>query len=316
MYTHCVYTPGGMPDVFPAKQSLQARNSCPGIAVLIWPHHEFFTYMYIHVHVHVHVYTYCIHVNLDMTLRCLLETMSKSCDHQEPMGFQNSSDVTLPHHGGPTDPPDAKRSCPAPPPATPSPALSPSHTNTPSIIPPPPPSLPHTNHLSSPSPISHKLRAIVIALCCHHRCTWSQLAGTEWLHGCGFSPVDVHLITKMTSWAVCGVRGPEKGSHDLDKESHDLDHDNTPFNDSTTNSDSTINSSSVHHVTMATGSTHHPPSYHPHPREPVGLTCKRLLDLARLHYLKTRGWDGRLVHFVSRGTSLENVLLIATPPTE
>ena len=56
-----------------------------------------------------------------------------------------------------------------------------------------------------------------------------------------------------------------------------------------------------------------PPSYHPHPREDVGLMCKRLLDEARLHYLRERGMDGRLVYFVPRGTSLENILLIATP---
>lgn len=238
-------------------------------------------------------------------MRCLLETLSKSHDHQQPLGLRNSSDVTLPHQNSPTEPPDTKRACPNPPSLTPSP--------------------PHSHPHSSPSP-SRKLRAIVIALCCHHRCSWSQLAGTAWLCGCGFSPTDVHLITKMSSWAVCGVRGTGKE----DFESRDLEHEHSPYdNSATVNSDDVVITSSTHPIsTMATSSTHSPSttmtssahhdrprSYHPHPREATGIMCKRVLDLARLSYLRDNGMDGRLVYFVSRATSLENVLLIATPST-
>lgn len=52
--------------------------------------------------------------------------------------------------------------------------------------------------------------------------------------------------------------------------------------------------------------------YVPHPKEGVGLQCKRLLDLARVHYLRRNGLEAELVHFVDRDTvSLENVLLLA-----
>jgi tRNA:m4X modification enzyme len=159
-----------------------------------------------------------------------------------------------------------------------------------------------------------KLSGIVIALCCHHRCSWGQLAGTHWLGGRGFSPIDAHLVSKMTSWAVCGVRSPDRDSE------HDMEHEH-----SFAETGATTTTDSTHHVvTMTTDPTHsnittkmnstpHPPSYHPHPREEVGLKCKRVLDLARLHYLRERGMEGRLLYFVSRSTSLENVLLIATP---
>ena len=114
------------------------------------------------------------------------------------------------------------------------------------------------------------------------------------------------MITKMTSWAVCGVRGNDKQS------SHNLKSDPSPESPSDHDKTST-QLQTLSGVAMATDHTHHPPSYHPHPRESVGLVSKRLLDLARLHYLRERGMEARLVYFVPRGTSLENVLLIATP---
>ena len=261
------------------------------------------------------------------------------------------------------------------------------HTLTPHTL------IPHT-------PLS-KLRGIVIALCCHHRCRWQQMVGREWLSGCGFSAVDFHLISHMSSWAVCGVRsvGGEGGrgegrvsgeeevcSHKEEEEegernsttqgkiqlslmqqdtSNPIDTtatgnhgdtmatyrpsktmatcnpDNTPANcistmatsnqgDTTTckhgnttatcnrdNTTATYNygdATTCNHGNAMTTSPSLPPSYSPHPREGVGMVCKRVLDLARLHWLWERGWGGRLVTFVPRATSLENVLLIATPP--
>lgn len=52
--------------------------------------------------------------------------------------------------------------------------------------------------------------------------------------------------------------------------------------------------------------------YIPHPNEGVGLMCKRLIDQARVHYLKEQGLKAQLVYYVDRKVSLENVLLIAT----
>ena len=52
------------------------------------------------------------------------------------------------------------------------------------------------------------LRGMAIALCCHHRCTWNELVGSEFMLQLGFSPEDFHLLSRMTSWAVCGCRPP------------------------------------------------------------------------------------------------------------
>ena len=219
---------------------------------------------------------------IDMTLRCLLETLPQSHDHlSRPM---NSDDGTLHHQDNlQSGPPDPKRTC---------------------------------THNTSRLP-SSKLRGLVIALCCHHRCSWSQLAGADWLRGRGFSPIDAHLVSKMTSWAVCGVRSPYHHGSLSDTEHDHTENDVIPeSNSDTATIDSAQSSVAVtthstqSSIAMATSPT--PPSYCPHPREGVGLKCKRVLDLAKLHYLRERGMEGRLVYFVSRATSLENVLLIAT----
>ena len=210
----------------------------------------------------------------DLTLRCLLETLPQSHDHHRPIASKNSDDVILHHQDcSSTEPPEAKRA------------------RTDPIL----------------QSLSSKLRGLVIALCCHHRCSWSQLAGTAWLRGRGFSPIDAHLVSKMTSWAVCGVRSPDLVSLPDD---HHTDNHLSPEKKLgvTMATDSTQS-----RVAMTTSSTPYTPSYHPHPREEVGLKCKRVLDLARLQYLRERGMEARLVYFVSRSTSLENVLLIATP---
>ena len=54
--------------------------------------------------------------------------------------------------------------------------------------------------------------------------------------------------------------------------------------------------------------------YFAHANEGVGLKCKRLIDLARLNYLRQNGLETRLLYYVDRATSLENVLLLATHP--
>lgn len=53
-----------------------------------------------------------------------------------------------------------------------------------------------------------QLLGVAMAMCCHHRCTWSALVGQEFLEGCGFSPEEFPLLCQLTSWGVCGVRPP------------------------------------------------------------------------------------------------------------
>ena len=144
-----------------------------------------------------------------------------------------------------------------------------------------------------------KLCGVLIALCCHHRCSWPQLAGRSFFERLGFTPVDLHLICHMSSWAVCGVRPPPKSTgDDVPRISED---DKRAV---LSKSELSIGIKNTGHIRWG---------YVPHPNEEIGLKCKRLIDLARLDFLRENGLKAWLVYYVDRSTSLENVLLIAVP---
>ena len=141
-------------------------------------------------------------------------------------------------------------------------------------------------HKSSPSP-SACVGAIVIALCCHQRCDWKNFVGREILEDMGFTSLDFYLLCHMTSWGVCGVR-PPKECNDDEPTDH-LKH-----------SEATVEGSRTK-------------GYTPHPKEHIGLMCKRFIDFVRVSYLESRGYSAKLVYYTDREVSLENVLLIAVP---
>lgn len=47
-----------------------------------------------------------------------------------------------------------------------------------------------------------KVRAIVIALCCHHRLMWNEYVGKEFFHRNHFTPRDFSLIRSLASWCT------------------------------------------------------------------------------------------------------------------
>ena len=224
--------------------------------------------------------------------------------------------------------------------------------------------------MSCPPPLG----GVLIALCCHQRCDWKSFFGRDILTELGFNSVDFHIISHMTSWAVCGAR-PEKlvmttnnsevipeesrtnppTSRDrsksmeykineftlLDKELDEVedlqkdDHRSTTIATISNLSDlpnssllkpapvpdtvtlpNDLNMSSTSDVISASskkGFVSRTFKYVPHIKEPIGLKCKKLLDLARIYSLRRCGFHCKLVHYVDRTVSLENVLLIAVP---
>jgi tRNA:m4X modification enzyme len=49
--------------------------------------------------------------------------------------------------------------------------------------------------------------AVVIALCCYHRCSWDAYLNQEFVMQAGFSPIEFEQIIKITSW--CHIRASE-----------------------------------------------------------------------------------------------------------
>ena len=166
------------------------------------------------------------------------------------------------------------------------------------------PSVASHDECSCSNSYRQKLCGVLIALCCHHRCSWQQLVGRSFFERLGFTPVDFHLLCHMSSWAVCGVRPPPKSTGDVVED--------VPKASAEDNKQTVLKKQDE----LSTGvknTGHVRWGYVSHPNEEIGLKCKRLIDLARLKFLKEKGLNAWLVYYVDRSTSLENVLLIAMP---
>jgi tRNA:m4X modification enzyme len=56
---------------------------------------------------------------------------------------------------------------------------------------------------------------VLIALCCHHRCTRDTYVANDFLESkeeCSFETEDFSLLSGLTSWAVCGSGKPRKAA--------------------------------------------------------------------------------------------------------
>ena len=185
------------------------------------------------------------------------------------------------------------------------------------------------------------LGGIVIALCCHHRCNWGHYTGRKALSELGFTPVEFHLLCLMSSWAVCGIRphfhldsstgkdvATKPDPHPSGEQAGDAatkpDHDPSRKQDgihsgqypekSAAVSTSSVTSISSHDHESERSHSYGSTGYVPHPKESIGLKCKRLLDYGRLVYVQREcGLAAKLAYYVDRETSLENVLLIVSP---
>ena len=124
------------------------------------------------------------------------------------------------------------------------------------------------------------------------------------------------MICHMSSWAVCGVRPssePREGSSAEEgfEESADLgmQHDACVLDGAASKPESVQKTTHDLHSGRKPTKPH---LYIPHPKESIGIKCKRLIDFARVSYLRNHGFDVKLVNYVDRRTSLENVLLVVT----
>ena len=130
----------------------------------------------------------------------------------------------------------------------------------------------------------------MIALCCHHRCDWSQYVGQQFLIDNGFKREEFKVLTSMSSWATCGFGKSKKvGGED---EEHDV-----------------------------TGADIHPNDRYTRlglddaKRAEIGRQTKRVLDWGRVKYCQEQlsEFTVELKHYVKPEVSLENVILLCKP---
>ena len=123
------------------------------------------------------------------------------------------------------------------------------------------------------------MAGLAFAVCCHHRCTWNDYLAPSWLERHGITEQDFPKMTRLARLAHSQYGQRRRQAK----------------KPSTTRAPSTARARAAA------------------ARAELGHLCKRLLDEGRLSWLRSRGWDGRLVRFVARETSPENVLLLAWP---
>lgn len=134
--------------------------------------------------------------------------------------------------------------------------------------------------------------SILIALCCHHRCTWRSFIGRNFFEdSLGLSKQDFELMTRLSSWAT--------SSGSTDPETRAID----PMSSDSEEEPAT---NAQEHAELA----HVAGTMSLEERTRWGWRCKRLLDAGRMQYLRNIGYDVELKYYVPQTVSLENIVLV------
>lgn len=130
-----------------------------------------------------------------------------------------------------------------------------------------------------------KSQAMVIAVCCHHRCTWKAFVGKSEFRKRNISSRDFLYIIKMVSWAVCGG-GMSRERRKLIEEQGGVQ----------------------------TGTETNPVKtscWSREEQEEIGYMCKRIIDYSRLKYLQDQGYATGAFYYISKDVTLENLCIFA-----
>ncbi|XP_070508461.1 tRNA:m(4)X modification enzyme TRM13 homolog [Chironomus tepperi] len=115
-----------------------------------------------------------------------------------------------------------------------------------------------------------KTKGFLICVCCHHQITYDSFLGRDWMTKHGIDRNLFNILIKMVSWCTCGD-GKSREEH---KEA----------------------GNGVADEKLKE-------------RELVGWKCKRLLDYARVEYMRELGYDTDLCYYVDKEQTLENICI-------
>lgn len=121
----------------------------------------------------------------------------------------------------------------------------------------------------------------LIALCCHHRSTWNDFIGKDFLTTNGIDEYKFQLITKMTSWSICGTGLSRERRKAMQETTGKVEY----------------------AAKEGAGLTRRD-------KEEIGWKCKRILDHAKRVYLEGNGYKCSLINYVSSSVTLENICLV------
>ncbi|KAB7503054.1 tRNA:m(4)X modification enzyme TRM13-like protein, partial [Armadillidium nasatum] len=134
---------------------------------------------------------------------------------------------------------------------------------------------------------------IVIALCCHHRCTWKAYVGKKFLKEVGFSGKDFPVLVSLSSWAVSGSRQSVVNKEQLELSDEEKEIPSTP--------EPNINENRYERMGLSI-------DY----RESIGRKVKAIIDHGRVEYVNNNhDLKSTLVQYVEQISTLENIALVA-----
>ena len=130
------------------------------------------------------------------------------------------------------------------------------------------------------------IKGVVLATCCHHRCTWETISNQQYFKDLSVSSFEFERIARFTSWISFD---PVNATNSSDE------HEYSSPNDKVNNLDTetSILSSSQ--------------------KYDIALICKAMIDHSRMLDLNKNGYSSSWVQYTDRATTLENRLLIALP---
>jgi tRNA:m4X modification enzyme len=136
----------------------------------------------------------------------------------------------------------------------------------------------------------HGIAGVALATCCHHCCNLQDAVGHEFMTECGFTKQDVAAVGRIGGWVAT-------------------------YSNTTTTTAST--SSDEHTVVRKTSKGLHVVSAAEASRTPeqmvtIGRKAKRLIDYARVQYLRSLGLHAEMIYFCEAAVTPENCLIIAS----
>lgn len=117
---------------------------------------------------------------------------------------------------------------------------------------------------------SVKSLGFLICVCCHHQITKNTFVGFNWLKTNGIDDKSFEILIKLVSWCVCG----DGRSREARKEGLIEDHERRE------------------EMSL------------------IGWKCKRLLDHARIEFMRENGYEANLSFYVDKIHTLENVCIV------
>ena len=124
----------------------------------------------------------------------------------------------------------------------------------------------------------NKMCGMALATCCHHRCIWDDYVNQEFFTSAGFSHKDFEMIRRTASWGTSCCLGGAKAASSVIVVEKEERREKISIEE----------------------------------KADIGLRCKMVLDIGRLLYLQSAGFECEMVRYVDGTLSPENRLLTAT----